>query len=332
MCEIKVSIVCLTYNHAPYIDKALESILSQEVDFPIEVVIHDDCSTDGSQKIIAKWQSKYPDIIFPVFNDENQLQLGVDVFLKTANLARGKYIAYCETDDYWLDKNKLKKQVIKMDSDPSISLYAHEAIRVNSEGERLLKQYQTRKKEEYYFTTDEILKYDGGSFIPSASMMYRKEALAGLPDYYHKTTIYNDAPLTIYLSTVGKVYYDPTPMSVYRIFSKGSWSEKVEEKAQYLYDAGIDMLNLVDATTNYQYSESIAYRKNVMLKDLYERQKNVKKLYQVLMEKTEFTNSISFPKKVYLLIRAKLPITERHRYLILHPKTIVAKFVRKIRK
>lgn len=122
-----VSICCLTYNHAPFIRKCLDGFLMQQTDFPIEILIHDDCSTDGTDDIIREYTAKYPDVIFPLYEEENQYSMGgagkMDLYNYTR--ARGKYIAYCEGDDYWTDPLKLQKQVDFMEANPDYSVCWH---------------------------------------------------------------------------------------------------------------------------------------------------------------------------------------------------------------
>jgi glycosyltransferase involved in cell wall biosynthesis len=107
-----VSIDCTTYNHAPYIRQCLDGFLMQKINFPIEVLVHDDASTDGTADIIREYEQKYPDIIKPIYQSENQYSNGINNSL-TYNFprVRGKYIAFCEGDDYWVDPYKLQKQV-----------------------------------------------------------------------------------------------------------------------------------------------------------------------------------------------------------------------------
>lgn len=130
-----VSICCITYNHAQFIRKALDGFLMQEhptgvsADEPwYEILIHDDCSTDGTTEIIKEYAAKYPDRIFPLYETENQYSKvgtsGIDFFNYTR--ARGRYIAYCEGDDYWTDANKLQKQVDFMDEHPEYSICFHD--------------------------------------------------------------------------------------------------------------------------------------------------------------------------------------------------------------
>lgn len=127
-----VSICCITYNHAAFIRKALDGFLMQEPPTGVpkdelwyEILIHDDSSTDGTTEIIKEYATKYPDRIFPLYEAENQYlkvggTRGIDLF--NYNRARGKYIAYCEGDDYWIDPHKLQKQVDFMESHPEYSI------------------------------------------------------------------------------------------------------------------------------------------------------------------------------------------------------------------
>ena len=100
-----VSICCLTFNHEPYIRKALDSFLMQKTTFPFEIVIHDDASTDGTADIIREYQENYPDIVHSLCQEENQYSKGISNISGVFNFprAQGKYIAMCEGDDYWSD-------------------------------------------------------------------------------------------------------------------------------------------------------------------------------------------------------------------------------------
>ena len=105
----KVSVCMITYNHENFIREAIEGVLMQKTDFPIELIIGEDCSTDNTRKIVLEYASKYPEIIRPLLPDNN---LGVRTnFFNTLNVCRGEYIALCEGDDYWIDSTKLQSQV-----------------------------------------------------------------------------------------------------------------------------------------------------------------------------------------------------------------------------
>lgn len=133
--NILVSICCITYNHAPFIRKALDGFLMQQAPSCVpkgakmsdwcEILIHDDCSTDGTTDIVKEYAAKYPDLIFPLYEEENQYSKGVKVDFFNYNRAKGKYIAYCEGDDYWTDPNKLQKQVDFMENHPEYAICIH---------------------------------------------------------------------------------------------------------------------------------------------------------------------------------------------------------------
>lgn len=116
MTEPLVSILCTVYNKEPWLAQTIESFLAQERDFPIEILLIDDASTDGSKAIIATYQEKYPDLIRTFYNQENQ---GIaKTWVSICQEARGHYIARCDGDDFWLDKQKLKKQLSLLADNP----------------------------------------------------------------------------------------------------------------------------------------------------------------------------------------------------------------------
>jgi glycosyltransferase involved in cell wall biosynthesis len=110
----------ITYNHAPYIAQAIEGVLQQKTNFPFELVIGEDCSTDGTREIVFEYQKKHPDIIRVITSDEN---VGAKKNgLRVLKACQGKYIAFCEGDDYWHNPDKLQKQVDYMESHPECGM------------------------------------------------------------------------------------------------------------------------------------------------------------------------------------------------------------------
>ena len=107
-----VSVRCITYNQQSFIAQTLDGFLSQETDFPFEVIVHDDASTDKTADVIREYEKKYPKIIKPIYETENQYSKNDDSLDKIVDSAcKGKYIAFCEGDDYWIDPLKLQKQI-----------------------------------------------------------------------------------------------------------------------------------------------------------------------------------------------------------------------------
>ena len=107
-----VSVRCITYNHEPYIAQALDGFLMQKTNFPFEVIVHDDAGPDKTADIIREYEAKFPKIIKPIYETENQYSKHDGSLGRIVDAAcKGKYIALCEGDDYWIDENKLQVQV-----------------------------------------------------------------------------------------------------------------------------------------------------------------------------------------------------------------------------
>lgn len=163
----KLSICCLAYNHEFFIRKCLDGFMMQKTDFPFEVLIHDDASTDNTPQIIREYQSKYPDIIKPIFQKENQYSKGIWITgIHQLPRAKGKYIAFCEGDDYWTDPYKLQKQVDFLETHPDYSLCCHRYQVFDKEENSLISEvdiYQTLLAENpegvSFNLEDNFLKY-----------------------------------------------------------------------------------------------------------------------------------------------------------------------------
>ena len=126
MNKTLVAIKCAVYNHEPYLRDCLEGFVMQQTNFPFVAIVHDDASTDGSAAIIREYEEKYPDIIKPIYEAENQYSKrdgSVGRIMNAAIDATGaKYIATCEGDDYWTDPLKLQKQVDILEKDESLMM------------------------------------------------------------------------------------------------------------------------------------------------------------------------------------------------------------------
>ncbi len=219
--EIMVTVQCLTYNHAAYIRQCLDGFLMQKTTFKFEVLVHDDASTDGTTEILKEYVSKYPDIIKPIVETENQYgKIGFSgIFALMNQRSKGKYIAFCEGDDYWIDPLKLQKQVDFLESHPDYGMIYTAFDRVDVNGNTIVNDKQlnrqlNRSKSGWLFY-DLIL----GNFIQTLTVMMRKNALVNIETYYDK--IY-DYPLYLHISGKSKVYFINEKTGCYRITPTGA--------------------------------------------------------------------------------------------------------------
>lgn len=218
--NVLVSICCLTYNHALYVRQCLDGFVMQKTNFQIEVLIYDDASTDGTQDIIREYEEKYPDIIKPIYQKENQYSKGVRVSL-VYNYPRvkGKYIAICEGDDYWIDPYKLQKQVDFLESHPDYVMCSHRFNQYIQE-KGLLEEEQDNDFEGADYDLKNLI---GGKWLTQTlTVMYRRSALD--LKRYAAYEMSMDMILFYELLRNGKGYCFPDIMAVYRVHDGGVWS------------------------------------------------------------------------------------------------------------
>ncbi len=257
MSDIKVSINCITYNHEPYIRDCLDGLLMQKTNFKYEILVHDDASTDKTSDIIREYEQKYPDIIKPIYQTENQYSKGVKIsFTYQYPRAQGKYIAFCEGDDYWTDPNKLQMQYDFMEEHEECSMACHNSVRYQFSNNKELIENAFEK--EGYIPIEQFLYVTIGKFVATASIFFRKSILDNYPQFLKDCPI-GDLPLRIYSAHVGKVYYSEKVMSVYRCGIPGSWTNRGNNKEyiNYFNLKMIDCFEKFDEFTNYQYTDTI---------------------------------------------------------------------------
>lgn len=205
----KVSVCMISYRHEAFIAQAIESILAQQCDFEIELVIGDDCSPDGTGAICDEYARRDPRVrLLP--RDRN---LGVMAnFSRTLQACSGEYVAVCEGDDYWIDPLKLQKQVAFLDAHPDYAAATHQALVVrDGEPSRLF-----RDQVPATLGTRELI---GGRLFHTASVLFRRpivDTFAAAP-----TVLSCDRLLNFCMSFAGKVHYSEEPMCAYRLHGAG---------------------------------------------------------------------------------------------------------------
>ena len=299
--EIKVSIICNTYNHEQYIRKAIEGFLKQKCKFAFEVLIHDDASTDATQSIIKEYETKFPEVIKPVYQNKNIYSVNPQLISEIQySRIKGQYVAFCEGDDYWIDEYKLQKQVEALDARPDIDICTHAAW-IYQNGNRI--GFVAPKKNDCVLTVEEVIKGKGG-YVATNSWLIRKEVIDTLPGFAKKYPI--DYAYQVYASLRGGMYFLAEYMSVYNFMNDGSWSKKRKTDVDFSINESKKMLDLyeqMDEFTKYRYSSVIE-----VLKIYYE--------YEIewyrgntldILKNKEFMKILSYKEKMLLLFRLCLP-------------------------
>lgn len=229
----KVSIVCISYNQEKYIEQTIEGFLAQKTNFDIEIIISDDASTDSTATIIDRYYRQNPEIIKVNLRAKN---VGVHRNLYEAiRMAKGKYIALCEGDDFWTDSNKLQHQADYMDGNPDVALCFHRAnvfYEDKSRETEVFPDIDTEISVEHLIVTN---------FIQTNTVMYRATQYDNLPmgilpiDHY----------LHLYHAKLGKIGFLPQIMSSYRRHEGGIWwSSSSDDKSKFWIKHGVSHIEL----------------------------------------------------------------------------------------
>lgn len=220
MTNYTVAVWCITYNQKDFIKDALNGFVMQKTNFPFVVIVHDDKSTDGTSDIILEYAKKYPNIIIPVIESENQWSKGGlkhIVNIMNSHYRIGKYIAFCEGDDYWTSPDKLQTQIDFLESHPEYSMCFHSAK----------KKYECNSiawinceniGDKDYDATDLFVNWT----VPTASVVCRKEAMEFYANIKGAERIQNyDIFIILSCAMTGKIRGISKQMSVYRIQGEG---------------------------------------------------------------------------------------------------------------
>ena len=222
-----VSVFCLAYNHENYIARALDSMICQQTDFPYEIIVHDDASTDNTAKILREYEARYPDKIIGLYEKENQFFTPDLDYLEDLLLphASGEFIAFCECDDSWEDPLKLQRQVDFLRDHPDYSMCVHAAYRHIVGTDESEDEIYPAEPEDRDYEAPEIISRGAGLFATN-SFLIRREAFEHPPKCFHSDDI-DDYTMLMYAATKGKLRYMHQPMSRHNDGVKGSWTQRV---------------------------------------------------------------------------------------------------------
>lgn len=252
---LMVTVRCLCYNHEHFIQQCLEGIIMQKTSFRFEAIVHDDASTDGSASIIREYAEKYPEIIKPIFETENLWSKHDGSLKRTMDEnMKGKYMAICEGDDYWIDPLKLQKQVDFMESHPDYSMCFHNAIRYKVQSNEI--ELFNHFKDDHDLSIHDAI-HDW--LVPTASILVRREFIYS-PEWLAR--IYSgDYSLILRALNGGKIYGMKDIMSLYRYNTiGGSASAQMVDKGVFVMEEQLKLLESYNKGTNYKFDKEISSR------------------------------------------------------------------------
>jgi len=225
-----VSILCITYNHAVYIEDALNSFLAQETDFPFEIWVHDDRSTDGTREIVKRYQAEYPRLIKLVLQKENKYSQGYTPLRFLREVCSGAYCALCEGDDYWLSSEKLAMQVSALQRHPQASLSIHPAYMLDFKTNRVTNMFGKGCAENVLDVSSAVAS--AGQYSPTASYFFRTKDFQSMPNWFFEARDlpFGDYFLETILGRNGLVYL-PNFYSVYRRNIPGSFTARTQNSS-----------------------------------------------------------------------------------------------------
>ncbi len=243
---MKVSVFILTYNQERFIAQAIEGALMQKTGFPFEIVVADDCSTDGTREVIRQYWEKWPDRIRVLLNRHNIHRRGM---IRNFQACRGQYVAVVEGDDYWTSPDKLQRQVDFLDSHPDYTICFHSVRMVWDDGSRepvIFRPLQVRPT----YTLRDLLE---SNFIGSCSTMYRRGVVREYPPWFYLMPV-GDWTHHVLHAQHGLIGYLDETMAVYRQHSGGIYSMK---PLTYRLRVPIEMLRRFRCVLGREYREAI---------------------------------------------------------------------------
>ena len=270
----KVSVLCCTYNQIDYLAQTIESFLAQKTDFEYEIIIHDDCSTDGTTELLRSYEQRYPDKIVALYEEENlYYNKGLNRYFSRilAPIARGKYIAQCEGDDYWIDENKLQMQYDYMEANPDCVLCVTSArVEDGLTGEVIGRLGPIGEDRDISFE-EYVEKWptqtaEGLWRTPLASMFELREICVAFAAEWDFDMAIGDNTSCMFAASKGRVHYIDKDTCVYRYQAKGAWtsfarrnmSQKKHNDAIVDYERRrIETGRNIDKATDYRYHDVI---------------------------------------------------------------------------
>lgn len=212
-----VSVAMIAYNNAGVIGEAIRGVVRQKTDFPVELIVVDDASTDSTLAVAKEWESRYPDIVH-VYSNKVNLGLQRNYF-EAFSHCTGKYLAMCDADDWWWCRSKLARQVAYMEAHPDCAITFHPVINYyEADGSKSISNGSQK-------TDATIADLSRSNFITNLSVMYRRGLvdLCALPAWVSEEKL-PDYAIHMFYASHGYIHFMRLPMGVYRMRATATWS------------------------------------------------------------------------------------------------------------
>jgi glycosyltransferase involved in cell wall biosynthesis len=216
--DVAVTVLVMTYNHERYLARALDGALAQELSAPYEIVISEDCSTDSTRQIVDEYALRHPDRIRLLLSERNLRSNAV--VARGFRAARGRYLALLDGDDYWTATDKLQAQLDFLDRHPDFTICFHNVDVVDADGSSSGRGWN-RPDQPRTSGLAEILR---GNYLATSSVVYRRDAVGELPDWYDGFFPVTDWPLHVLYAQRGRIGYLPRTMGAYRLHDGAEYS------------------------------------------------------------------------------------------------------------
>lgn len=221
--DIQVSVAMVTYNHEAWIAEAIESVLIQETEFKVELVIGEDCSTDDTRAIVQSYAERFPGRVRLLLHERNQGMMAN--FAAVLDACRGRYVALLDGDDCWTDRAKLQKQVDFLEGHPECAICFHDVVVVYDNYPHMLRRYCSPNQKQFSSVEDLLTV----NCIPACSTVFRRGLFGAFPDWF-LTLPLGDWPLHVLNAQHGHAGYINETMAVYRVHQRGAWSHERPKK------------------------------------------------------------------------------------------------------
>lgn len=272
MSTPKVSVLVITYNQKKFIRQAIDSVLMQKTTFPIEILVGDDFSTDGTREIIQEYEQNHPGVVIGVLHPRNMGKNGGINFLETLKRVKGEYYALIDGDDYLTNPLKLQKQADLLDAHPDYSMTFHNALITYEDGSpsHILNGDDMKP----FYTVEDLIGEDEIWFMATSSTMYRN-SIREYPAWFRESSS-GDIPRLILKAKLGKIGYIPDVMSVYRKNRAGASYHDNDRDEVFLRNR-IRMYSDINRELGYQYNRTM--------------RRNIARYYRMMLDAKQYEGS-----------------------------------------